>query len=92
MAFGCNTTQAPLAFLVNLPFACTTFIPLSLSASLLRGCRPWLTRSPVPLCLMCRAVYFEFEGVMNHSYSDVSAHAIIVLLLLSGFVAFLLST
>jgi hypothetical protein len=29
---------------------------------------------------------------MNHSYSDVSAHAIIVLLLLSGFVAFLLST
>ena len=38
------------------------------------------------------AVYFEAEEVMNRSYVDVSAHEIVMLLFLSGFVAFLLST
>ena len=38
------------------------------------------------------AVYFEAEEVMNRSYVDVSAHEFIMLLFLSGFVAFLLST
>jgi drug/metabolite transporter (DMT)-like permease len=49
--------MAPLAFLVNLPFA----------------------------------YYFEAEDVMNRSYVDVSAHEIVLLLFLSGFVAFLLN-
>lgn len=49
--------MAPLAFLVNLPFA----------------------------------FYFEAQGVMNHSYSDISAPVIIMLLTFSGFVAFLLN-
>jgi solute carrier family 35 protein E3 len=49
--------MAPLAFVVNLPFA----------------------------------YMYEMQGVINHSYEDVSAHVVVMLLLLSGFVAFLLN-